>query len=48
MNHIEAVDLTKVYRVPVKDPGLRGAFKALFRQKYLEKTAINHINFNLA
>jgi ABC-2 type transport system ATP-binding protein len=48
MNLIEAVDLSKVYRVGVKDPGLKGAFKALMRQHYLEKTAINHINFRLA
>jgi ABC-2 type transport system ATP-binding protein len=48
MNFIEVQDLTKIYRLPVKEHGLRGAFKALVHQQYLEKTAINHINISLA
>jgi ABC-2 type transport system ATP-binding protein len=44
---IEVENLTKVYRISQKDPGLRGAVKALFRPRFLHKTAVNSINFGI-
>ena len=45
MAQIIAENLVKKYQVPDRDPGLRGAVKALFHPKYREITAIDHINF---
>jgi len=45
---IEAVNLTKVYRIPDKDPGVRGAVKALFRPRHTSKTAVKDVSFAIA
>lgn len=45
MAQIIAENLVKKYQVPDRDPGLRGAVKALFHPKYREIMAIDHINF---
>jgi len=42
---IEAVNLTKVYHIPDKDPGVRGAVKALFRPRHTSKTAVKDVSF---
>ncbi len=44
---VEAHDLTKVFRIVHKDPGVRGAVKALFRPRYEEKLAVDHIHFTI-
>ncbi len=44
---IEAVNLTKVYHIPDKDPGVRGAVKALFRPRYTSKTAVKDVSFTI-
>jgi len=40
-------DLTKVFRIPKKEPGLGGAVKGLFAPKFEYKTAVDRINFHL-
>ena len=47
MAQIIAENLVKKYQVPDRDPGLRGAVKALFHPRYREITAIDHINFSI-
>jgi len=48
MTVIEVKQLTKVFKIPRKEPGLGGAVKGLFRPQYQNKTAVNEINFQLA
>ena len=45
---IEVNNLTKVYRINQKDPGVAGAVKALFRPTYQDKVAVDHISFQVA
>jgi ABC-2 type transport system ATP-binding protein len=47
MTTIRVENLTKIFRVPRKDPGLRGAVKALFRPKYEAKRAVDGISFKV-
>ena len=42
---IDVQNLSKVFRVPRKDPGVRGAVKALFRPRYEDKVAVDRISF---
>lgn len=44
---IQAQNLTKVYRIPEKDPGVAGAVKALFRPRVREKTAVSDVTFSV-
>jgi ABC-2 type transport system ATP-binding protein len=44
---IEVKELTKVFKVPKKEPGLGGAVKGLFRPQYQNKVAVDGINFKL-
>lgn len=44
---IQAENLTKVYRIPEKDPGVAGAFKALFRPRFQSKTAVKDVTFTI-
>ncbi|HWI65359.1 MAG TPA: ATP-binding cassette domain-containing protein [Symbiobacteriaceae bacterium] len=44
---IEVKDLTKVFRTNQKDPGLGGAFKALFKPNYVDKVAVDHLSFSV-
>ncbi|HZO95307.1 MAG TPA: ATP-binding cassette domain-containing protein [Candidatus Baltobacteraceae bacterium] len=44
---IEAVRLRKVFRSPEREPGLRGAAKALFTRRYTEKVAVDDVSFSL-
>jgi len=44
---IEVKQLTKVFKIPKKEPGLGGAVKSLFRPQFEDKTAVNQINFQL-
>ena len=47
MAQIVAENLVKEYRVPDRDPGLRGALRALFRPKYRGIMAIDHVDFSI-
>lgn len=47
MSFIEIRQLTKQFRQAVKEPGLAGAVKHLFTQKYVDKTAVAGINLNI-
>ncbi len=42
---IEVQNLSKVFRISKKDPGLGGAVKALFGPRYEDKVAVNGISF---
>jgi ABC-2 type transport system ATP-binding protein len=44
---IEAVDLRKVYRSIVREPGLAGAVKALFSREIEETVAVDGVSFSL-
>ena len=44
---IEVEHLRKVYRIPQKDPGLRGAIKALVSPRHLDKVAVDGISFHV-
>ena len=44
---IEVKELTKVFKIPKKEPGLGGAVKGLFRPQYENKTAVGGIDFKL-
>ena len=44
---IQAENLTKVYKIPEKDPGVAGAVKALFRPRYKAKTAVADVSFTV-
>jgi ABC-2 type transport system ATP-binding protein len=44
---IQTEALTKVYRVPQKDPGLGGAVKALFRPRFEDKVAVDRIHLRI-
>ncbi len=47
MPAIVAESLTKVYRIPQKEPGVSGALKALFRPRYNDKMAVDGISFQI-
>ena len=42
---IQAERLTKVYKIPEKDPGVAGAVKALFRPRFRSKPAVTDVSF---
>ncbi|MBI4730560.1 MAG: ATP-binding cassette domain-containing protein [Chloroflexi bacterium] len=44
---IEVSQLTKVFKIPKKDPGIGGAVKSLFRPEFDSKTAVDHISFSI-
>jgi ABC-2 type transport system ATP-binding protein len=44
---IEAENLTKVYKIPDKDPGVAGAVKALFRPRFKSKPAVIDVSFTV-
>ena len=41
---IQAENLTKVYRIADKEPGLGGAVRHLFRPRHKSKTAVKDVN----
>jgi ABC-2 type transport system ATP-binding protein len=47
MTIIQVDQLSKVFKVQRKEPGLRGAIKALFVPKYEDKAAVNGISFSI-
>ncbi len=44
---IQVQDLTKVYRIVEKAPGVAGSLKALFRPRYKDILAVDRINFSI-
>lgn len=42
---IQVESLTKVYKIPEKDPGVAGAVKALFRPRFKSKPAVTNVSF---
>lgn len=44
---IQAENLTKIYKIPEKDPGVAGAVKALFRPRHKLKTAVSDVSFTI-
>lgn len=44
---IQAENLTKVYKIPEKDPGVKGAVKALFRPRFKLKPAVTDVSFTI-
>lgn len=48
MEIIRANNLTKKFRIPLKDPGLAGSIKHLFSKKYKDKTAVDNINLTIS
>lgn len=47
MTVIKVENLTKVFKVPQKSPGIRGAVKNLFVPEYERKTAVDRISFEI-
>ena len=44
---IEVTELTKIFKVPKKEPGISGAIKCLFHPQSEFKTAVDHISFKV-
>jgi ABC-2 type transport system ATP-binding protein len=47
MPTIEVENLTKVYRVNKKKPGIGGAIEAMFKRQYTEVRAVNDVSFKI-
>lgn len=47
MSLIQVDNLSKVFRIPQKDPGIKGAVKALVRPRHQDKVAVDGITFNV-
>lgn len=47
MSIIQVNNLSKVFRINQKDPGLRGAIKALVKPRHIDKVAVNRISFQV-
>ncbi len=47
MKVIEVKNLSKTFRVKIKEKGLKGSFKAIFKPKYNNKKAVNNISFSV-
>ncbi|WP_150275363.1 ABC transporter ATP-binding protein [Paenibacillus tepidiphilus] len=45
--HIKAQGLSKTYRVPVREAGLRSAVKSLFRPRFDEVQAVKNVSFQV-
>ncbi len=47
MTVIEVKELSKVFKLPKKEPGFSGAVRGLFNPKFEDKTAVNQISFKV-
>jgi len=47
MNAVDAKDLIKTYRTPVRQPGLRAAFASLGRRQYRDIEAVAGVSFSI-
>lgn len=43
----EVNQVKKVYRLNVKDPGIKGAFRSLAHPRWIEKTALDNVSFQM-
>ena len=48
MSVVEVNDLTKTYRVPVRESGLRASIKSLVRREYRDVEAVKQVSFTTA
>jgi len=44
---IKVENLTKIYKQPIKESGIRGAIKHFYKPEYLIKKAVNNISFTI-
>lgn len=44
---LEAAHLTKIFRRPEKDPGLKGSFKHLIQRRFTTMTAVDDVNLSI-
>lgn len=44
---IQVQELSKIFQVPQKEPGVTGAIRGLFRPQYENKKAVDHLNFQV-
>lgn len=47
MSVIDVKQLSKVFKIPKKEPGFGGAVRGLFNPKFEDKTAVNEISFKV-
>ena len=47
MKAIEVKDLSKTFKTKVKDKGLKGSIKSIFKPNYKAKKAVNKIDFSV-
>ena len=47
MNVIEVKNLSKEFKIKIKEKGLKGSFKSLIKPKYKKIDAVKNINFNV-
>src|SRR5512134_3510747 len=47
MSVIKVKELTKVFKIPKKEPGFGGAVRGLFNPKFEDKTAVDQISFQV-
>jgi ABC-2 type transport system ATP-binding protein len=47
MADIAVEDLGKIYRVPKKEPGLWASVRSVFRRRYEEVVAVDHVSFRI-
>jgi ABC-2 type transport system ATP-binding protein len=47
MSVIKVKELSKVFKIPKKEPGFGGAVRGLFNPRYEDKTAVDQISFNV-
>ena len=45
---IAVQNLTKIFKVHKKEPGLAGSVRALFRREYIEKSAVKNVSFSVS
>ncbi len=48
MTQIKVENLSKIYRVAARDPGLAGAVRGLFRREHKDVVALDQVSFALA
>ncbi len=44
---IKVTNVSKTFKVPRKDPGLKSAFKALFKREYITKQALDNVSIEI-
>lgn len=47
MAAIEVTDLSKTYKVPVRESGLRNSVRSLFKREFREVLAVDQVSFEV-